>query len=381
MLNYKINYHKIYDHQFTNWWTEVDDKWVYDDFIANEDYRKKWISITSLAYDEVNRDVYVGIGSFSNELLWKFNRDTREFTNMGYEKAAAKYDGKFHRSLELDDDGSLYAAIALFHDVDKQFEAEGGRLVRFDTKTQKFDILGIPAEKIYVQSIALDKKRKVIYGFGASPEIFWKYDIRKNESKFIAHIGNSAEFCEAHCPVIDDRGRVWGTYGIVRAFAMQTGPDSVRLFCYDPETEKMEFFKHGLPAVCGDKGKSDTAINGGDGYIYMGTVGGALVRLNPENAEVKLLGKPCSKGRMAALAKGNDGLLYGIAGEDNQVYLFTYDTVKEKFMDVVPFYDKESGLSPVRIHHMVITKDNVIYAGENDNNTRPGYLWECIIGK
>lgn len=381
MGNFKISHYKIYDRKYTNWWTEVHNNWVFDDMIAHEEYRKEWISITSVASDDRNNDIYLGIGSFANELLWKFNRQTKEITSMGYEKIADKYDGKFHRSLELDYDGSLYAGIALFHDLDKQFEAKGGKLIKYNTKSGEFTDLGIPAERIYIQSIALDKKRKVIYGFGATPEVFWKHDLKKGESKFIAYIGNSAEICQAHCPVIDDKGRVWGTYGIIRAFEMEPGSDSIRLFNYDPDTDKMEFLNYGLPSILGDKGKPDTALNGGDGYLYFGTVGGSLVRLNPENGEIKLLGKPCTKSRMGALARSRDGLLYGIAGECGEIVLFSYDTKKEEFIDIVPFYDKQAGISPERIHNMVITDDNVIYAGENDNNTRSSYLWECIIGE
>lgn len=92
-----------------------------------------------------------------------------------------------------------------------------------------------------------------------------------------------------------------------------------------------------------------------------------------------MLGKPSSKGRMTGLARGSDGLLYGIVGDEYDVSLFTYDTKNERFKDMVQFYNREDGISPVRIHHMVMTKDNVIYAGENDNNTRPGYLWECRL--
>lgn len=380
MLRCRINSHRIYDYKFDNWMDVVHDKWVYDDFIKNEAYRKYWISITSLAYDRKNNDIYMGIGSFSQELLWKFNRDTGKIESAGYEKVADRYDAKFHRSLEIDG-GSLYAATALFHDIDRQFEAKGGRLVKYDLASGSFDILGIPAEKIYIQSIALDRDRKTIYGFGASPEVFWKYDLIKNESKFIAYIGSGAELAQAHNPVIDDSGKVWGTYGILRAFAYDVGPDSIRLFCYDPDSDTMEFFNYGLPRIgYGDKAKVDTAFNGGDGYIYFGTDAGAFVRLDPRTAETKLLCKPVKSCRLAGLVRSKkDGLLYGIAGEDDDVQLFAYDTEKEKLMDVVPFYDRISGERPVRIHHAVITDDNVIYAGENDNRNRPGYLWECIL--
>lgn len=76
----------------------------------------------------------------------------------------------------------------------------------------------------YIQSIALDRKRRIIYGFGAVPEVFFRYDIDTGKSRVIAHIGNAAEFCEAHNPVIDKDGNVWGTYGILRAFSYRTWP-------------------------------------------------------------------------------------------------------------------------------------------------------------
>ena len=54
---------------------------------------------------------------------------------------------------------------------------------------------------------------------------------------------------QAHNPVIDKDGNVWGTYGILRAFSYRTGPDSLRLFRYSPDTDEMTFFDHGLPPV------------------------------------------------------------------------------------------------------------------------------------
>ena len=54
--------HKIYDRKFTNWETEVRNKWVYDDFVSDEAYCKEWISVTCLAYHEPTDSVYIGIG-------------------------------------------------------------------------------------------------------------------------------------------------------------------------------------------------------------------------------------------------------------------------------------------------------------------------------
>lgn len=54
--------------------------------------------------------------------------------------------------------------------------------------------------------------------------------------------------------------------------------------------------------------------------------------------------------------------------------------LKEKLVNIKRFYNYENDEDPVRIHHAVITYDNVIYAAENDNMDRSGYLWECQLG-
>lgn len=239
-----VSHYAIYDQKFDNWKSEVLDRWTYDDFVRDPQYKKKWISITSLAYHQPSDAVYLGIGSFSAELLWKFDRKAKTITSCGYEKVGEPFDAKFHRSLELDGN-TLYGGVALFHDIDKQFTAKGGRLVKYDINTGEFTFLARPCPPAYIQSIALDRKRRIIYGFGAVPEVFFRYDIDTGKSRVIAHIGNAAEFCEAHNPVIDKDGNVWGTYGILRAFSYRTGPDSLRLFRYSPDTDEMTFFDHG----------------------------------------------------------------------------------------------------------------------------------------
>ncbi len=382
MQKFEARHYAIYDAKFDNWASEVHDKWVYDDFKADPKYSKEWISVTSVGYHEPSDTVFAGIGSFERELLWKFDRTGKKFSSCGYEKVAGPFDAKFHRSLEIDGD-TLYAGTALFHDIDKQFEAEGGRLVSYDIPSGRFETLCVPVERVYIQSIALDKKRRVIYGFGAVPEVFWSYDLDGKKSKFIAYIGSGAEFCEAHCPVIDDDGCVWGTYGILRAFAYDTGPDSIRLFKYDPRTGEMKFFKHGLVKTCyEDKAKPDTALNIGDGYIYFGTDYGTLQRVDPKTGEAELLCVPSTKGsnRLAALAQNpKDGLLYGVTGSHYDTELFCYDQKAGKLLGTADIVDVDTGDRPDKIHNMIFTPDGTIYGGENDNNDRSGYLWEIVF--
>ena len=81
-----VSHYAIYDQKFDNWKSEVLDRWTYDDFVRDPQYKKKWISITSLAYHQPSDAVYLGIGSFSAELLWKFDRKAKTITSCGYEK-------------------------------------------------------------------------------------------------------------------------------------------------------------------------------------------------------------------------------------------------------------------------------------------------------
>ena len=348
-----VSHYAIYDQKFDNWKSEVLDRWTYDDFVRDPQYKKKWISITSLAYHQPSDAVYLGIGSFSAELLWKFDRKAKTITSCGYEKVGEPFDAKFHRSLELDGN-TLYGGVALFHDIDKQFTAKGGRLVKYDINTGEFTFLARPCPPAYIQSIALDRKRRIIYGFGAVPEVFFRYDIDTGKSRVIAHIGNAAEFCEAHNPVIDKDGNVWGTYGILRAFSYRTGPDSLRLFRYSPDTDEMTFFDHGLPRTDdpADKSKPDTSILGPDGMIYIGTDAGSLIRLNPATAQAELLCCPSPESRrLPALAfHPENRLLYGICGEHYKTKLFAYNTEKRELVFSQDVVCEQDGLRLSLIH-------------------------------
>lgn len=379
----RVSHYAIYDAAFDNWKSEVEDRWTYDDFLKHPKYKKQWISLTSLAYHEGSDTLYVGIGSFSGELLWKFDCKKKTFASCGYENVAEPFDAKFHRSLELDGD-TLYAGIALFHDIDKQFVAKGGRLVQYDIAAGRFTFLSHPCPPAYIQSITLDRERRILYGFGAVPEVLFRHDLDTGESRVIAYIGSGAEFCEAHNPVLDREGNVWGTYGILRAFAYRTGMDALRLLRYSPVTDEVTFFDHGLPrtGAAGDKGKPDTSILGPDGMIYIGTEAGALVRLDPVCAQTEMLCKPDPAGRrLAALAfNPGDGLLYGICGENYAVKIFSFDTTKKKLCFCEDVVCAADALRPNRIHHMVFAGPNTIYAGENDNNDRSSWLWELELG-
>ncbi|MFC5653299.1 hypothetical protein ACFPYJ_30135 [Paenibacillus solisilvae] len=376
----KSKAHKIVDHQFNNWENEVEGKWVYDDFLRNEHYRHGWISLTSLLSDEHNKRIYVGLGSFDTNLLYAFDRESGTFRDLNYRAAADPFDAKFHCSLEMDSSGDLYGALAQFHDVDKQFVAKGGRLVKYTPSTSTYEFLGTPVEGAYIQSIALDRNRRRIYGFTLSPEYLFEHDLTTGKSHIVMTVGNSFELCQSHNPVIDDNGYVWGTYGITRAFCYETGIDSIRLFKYNPDDGVVDFLDHGLPRIGSkDKGTVDRAINIGDGYLYFGGVAGSFSRLDPRTGETKSYGKPCPNKRLAGLCLGKDGNIYGVGGDNYYVTVFRFEPQSERLETLGRIFDETIQEGPVRIHTAVMTDDGTLFCGENDNNYRSSYLWEVQI--
>jgi hypothetical protein len=376
----KSRAYKIVDQAFDNWESEVEGKWTYDNMIQNKDYVQGWISLTSIVNDEANKLIYTGIGSFNTDLLYEFNRETKTFTDLKYKLVGDPYDAKFHCSLDMDTNGDLYGGIAQFHDIDKQFIAKGGRLVKYTPSTKQYEFLGTPVPGAYIQSTALDRERRKIYGFTLSPEYLFEHDLVTGESKIVMTVGNSFELCQSHNPVIDNDGNVWGTYGITRAFLYNTGIDSIRLFKYIPQENRVEFLEHGVPRLGGtDKGTIDRAINTGDGYLYFGGVAGSFSRLDPRTGEVKSYGKPCKNRRLAGLCLGKDGYIYGVGGDKSYVTVFRFDPKTERIEILGRIFDETIQESPEKIHDIAITDDGVLYCGENDNDHRSSYLWEVQI--
>jgi outer membrane protein assembly factor BamB len=128
-----------------------------------------------------------------------------------------------------------------------------------------------------------------------------------------------------------------------------------------------------------DIGTLDSMLNGGDGYLYIGTSAGALCRLDPKTAEVAYLGKPDPALRMPGLILGNNGLLYCGTGGEGDTKLFAYDRESAKFIELGRVYDPGINDSSFILHHITEAADRTIYTGETDNPRRSGYLWECKV--
>jgi hypothetical protein len=119
-------------------------------------------------------------------------------------------------------------------------------------------------------------------------------------------------------------------------------------------------------------------VNGGDGFIYIGSVSGGLFRLNPGEVKVEYLGKPLTGLRMAAMTIGPGGEIFAIGGMGEESRLFSYDREDGKFVIHGAIID-EKGQSPYITHHVVMSDSRTFYSGETDNPKRGGFLWETVM--
>jgi len=248
-------------------------------------------------------------------------------------------------------------------------EAPGGKILHIRPDSGKIEIIKIPCPPDYIQTISLDTARRLIYGFTYPVFRFFKYDLKSDEVRDFGYMGSIP-----HIMAIDDEGGIWATYS----------PYFHHLFRYDPDRDRLDFLKLSLPwsaanpvSMYPGAGPVDSMLNGKDGYIYIGTVQGSLVRLEPRRLQVDYLGKPSVEDRLPAMEIGKDGLIYGVCGSDWKTCLFTYDRRKNSFRNLGPVYDSKRKTSCFRPHDIALTDDGTLYCAETDNPKRSGYLWEC----
>jgi hypothetical protein len=381
----RVRAHILADHTFDDWAWKVEGRWSIEDLRADERYRNGWISFDCLAWDAESERMYLGLTAISTDIFWSFEPSTGHFESLGFPRVGDRFDAKFHRSLERDVDGTFLVATALLHDMNQQFEAKGGKLLRYDAAADEYELLAVPIESQYIQSIVLDRGRRVVYGFTYPAEYMFVYDLQTLTTRRLAYIGNGRMISQPHNAVLDSRGRVWGTWGENRAYEYEIGPSPIRYFCYDPETDSFEWFDHGPPKVGrGDTGATDHMLLGYDGLIYVGTVAGGLSTIDPETGDARSLGRPFAGSRLAGLVQGRDGSIYGAgnSGVDAKgrgtARMFRY-LGDGKTSDLGPIFDETVGDGAVKVHMLVEGEDGVLYAGENDNLYRSSYLWRCEV--
>ncbi len=365
------------------WDKEVADHWEYDDFKRNPEWRKGWISFDCALYSSDDDRIYLGITSFDSDIFKAYDRRLGTFVDLGYSRIANSFDGKFHRSLVKADDGCLYAAIALLHDVDKFHHAPGSPIVKFDPRSGSLTKLAIPLPHVYIQSLAIDASREMLYGLCFAPEFVVAFSLRTGEARNLGLIGTGAGgVTQSENILVDDEGCVWSNWSLTRAWQGSPGVDSIRLCKYDPRADRFIFFDRGLPYPDRRYGtvKPEAFFNFHDGFIYASGYNGSFYRVDPHTGETQFLFTPTPDrpSRLAALTQSDDGFAYGVTGKKGRCEFLRIDYRKGTFEKLGDICDDE-GAALWQCHHIVHATDRTFYICENDHPARSSYLWEVHL--
>lgn len=395
-----VKAHILRNVKLEGWRGKIVGRWSYRELRADPKWLHGWISFDSVAFNPDDRQIYCGLNSIDGDLLYRFDPAHGRFECLHTKHWTDAYDVKIHRTiLRNPGDGCLYFGTSLLHDMDEQQRAGGGKLVRFNPANGAYDLLGVPAPRLYLQSIAADWRRNLIYSFTYPAETVCKTDIATKRSELVAYLGNAILFAQPHNAIVDGNGWLWGTMAETRAWDECLGLQPVRLFKYHPDSNELVCFDHGLPrwedknqllpdpvptgAVTRalgetrhrqDFGFCDSMAYDGERYIYAGTVAGVLSRIDTETGNVAKIANVISTGRFPAMALCN-GVLYGAGGMHGQTQLVRWNTGSDKMEFFSDLEDRSIGQRPARIHELAVDDQGRAYLGENDNHERSSYLW------
>jgi hypothetical protein len=400
----RVKAHVLRDEKLEGWRDRIVGRWVYRDLRNDAAWFHGWISFDAVAFNPDNGLMYCGLNSLDGDLLYAFDPRTGEFEGLCTQSWADPYDVKIHRTiLHNPNDHCLYFGTSMLHDMDEQQHAKGGKLVRFDPARRTFDILGVPAARLYIQSIAADWQRNLIYSFTYPAEAVYRTGIESRTSELVAYLGNAILFAQPHNAVVDRNGWLWGTCAETRAWDEITGQEPVRLFKYHPDGDRLVTFDKGLPRwddpeqllprsssaekLTGalaetrhkqDFGFCDSMAYDGGRYIYAGTVAGVLCRIDIESGKAEKVANVLATGRFPALAV-RDNILYGAGGMHGRTQLIRWQTGGDRIESFTDLVDESTGARPARVHELAVDGEGSVYLGENDNHERSSYLWSVTL--
>ena len=379
----RIRCHKLQDYDYGDQWLdEVQDRWDYEDFRRDERWRRGWISMDCALYNPGDDRVYLGITSFDADIFRAFDRRTGRFLDLGYAAVADPFDAKFHRSLVHGPDGAIYGAIALLHDVDRHFEAPGGAIVRYDPADGSIRKLCVPQPHVYIQAMAADCGRGLLYCMCFPPERFISYSLRTGEVRDLGLIGTGiGGMAQGENLAFDDDGCVWLNWQLTRAWQNSPGVDAARLCKYDPRLDRIVFYRTGLPHPDRRPGyaKAEAFFNFGDGFIYASGAAGSLYRIDPQGGRATFLFTPTTDrpSRLSSMVRTGDGAAFGVTGRGGRCELMRVDYRRGTFEKLGEIRD-EAGNSLWQCHDIAAAPDGTLYVCENDDPYRSGYLWEIV---
>lgn len=331
--------------------------------------RKRRFSFTSLCRHARRKSIFCGVTNTGGNILHEFNPATGKFRSCGFQKHVEANEHKIHKGLWLDKTAdALYFGTATLSDIPQLVKAPGGRLVRYDIATRRFNFLGTPVPNSYIQAVTCDLRRQLMYSFGIWDFGFAVWSLAKKKLVRAHAMGSIV-----HATDLDDAGGIWGTWGAGRHAFFRYDPDQNEFQC--PDGCALPTAKQAANLMYPGAGPVDSLINGRDGFMYIGSAMGELYRLDPRTFEIVYLGRPFPATRMPGLRVGDDGALYGAGGDAHQTGIFRYDRATRGF-DILGTLVAPDGKRCYRPHDMVMV-GRTAYVGETDHPTRSGYLWEC----
>jgi len=371
--------------------------------------------ITSLLAHS-NGFVYGATSGKTQSYLFFYNRFINKVRPLG---KIANGKGVYHCLLE-GDEGQIYigtgmnmlAPLKLTKDfpvgleaVEKQLwkdirapynEYKGGHIYKYNPKTGDIkrytnddqcplEDLGIPVSNNTVYAMTFNPEKTKIYGLSYPGANFFIFDLKTRKTRNLGDIMSHK--------IYSGPERHWRTipralYCDPKTGDVFTSGDNGFIIRYSPKTDKIELTWMRLPGEYWESLKSwdypvvECFDTDSKGNVYAGTNDGHLLKLDFENDDVVVLGKPRIMRRMRAMKIGKDDNLYMITGEfERFCKLHTYDiTGKKGFcelglfaVDRSPYYSKRA----YQFDSMAIGVDGTVFCGESD---RRGKLFMYIPG-
>lgn len=291
--------------------------------------------ITSLAVGQ-DGNVYGSTSAMEKKspYLFQFKKKSNLVVSVKALDSKIKGQVRTNNTLCSGGDGYIYGGTSNYEDkvwqrLDERLDAryEGGRLFRFkEGGAFEIEDLGLVLAKEGVRTMTADPSRGKIYGLTEPSYRFFVYDIKLKKINLRTEVDLLAEKDHSYQNRLQVRlgkamitgkdGRVWGS-------AYES-----RLFCYDPQKDKLEITDITFPSALGheDINAVSAFCMAPDGVLYGGTsTDGMLFRFDPKLKRVWNLGKPGTATNIRSLVMTNKGDVVGVLGQNGiPAYLFRY---------------------------------------------------------
>lgn len=285
----------------------------------------------------------------------------------------------------------------LWKDITAPYQSfAGGHIYRYVPKTgdierytndsmAQVEDLGIPVphNTIYAMTMSPDKSK--IYGITYPDAHFFIFDVAARRATDLGEILTHKVYSgpERHW-----RSVPRALYCDPKTGDVYTSGDNGFIIRYRPGGQSFEMTYMRLPGEYWEGLSSydypvvEAFATDSRGNVYAATNDGHLVRLNIEEDDVVVLGKPRIMRRVRAMAAGKDDNLYLISGEfERSCKLHTWDLRGEKgFSELGPFAVDRSPYYSHRAYQfdaMAVAPDGAVFCGESD---RGGKLFIYLPG-